>query len=95
MKLPKPLRFSLVPFEIIKNIPVVKRKTDQDLRRKIELGGEGGWEGKKKKKELNIFNRDIIIHISGAVSLFINLYTRWWLSRLDFPLPIFIFVPQL
>lgn len=50
MKLPKPLRFSLVPFEIIKNIPVVKRKTDQDLRRKIELGGREGGKGKKKKK---------------------------------------------
>lgn len=28
-KLSKPLRFRLVPFEIIENIPVVK--TDQDL----------------------------------------------------------------
>lgn len=50
MKLSKPLRFSLVPFEIIKNIPVVKRKTDQDLRRKIELGGREGGKEKKKKK---------------------------------------------
>lgn len=57
------------------------------------MGEREGEGGKKKKKELNNINRDIVICISGEVYLLIDLYTRWWLSGLDFPLLIFIFVP--